>query len=833
MNETHGIQTVAAVYDRRRVTLHQSRQRITNHGAHKPPLQALMRFLAAWIFCASMAITSAHAEIAIVEGEVMVKYFPQTSGEERKAIETEWSLELLKYHSSIDVYHYHFSGSETWLVVDAIKKNASVFFAEPNYLRKRQSTPNDEFYKYQWYLPQIRWDTARGEFTGGNLVTVAVIDSGVSKAHGHLLGYLLQQGEWDFADGDADANDESGHGTMVAGIIAGNTDEGEGVAGICDNARILPIRVFDNAGFIAEGSSVDASVLISALDQARLAEAKVVNLSLGGAAYSYFESLAVEQCQAAGMLLVCAAGNGGRDGLGDNNNTTPTYPASYTSDCILSVAATDEIDALTVFSNYGSSSVDIAAPGQFIVGCDVPRFTLYEWNFDTGWEDWVSSPVEGYGWVWDNFTGEWGLSTRGSFYSYFAGYYAPNSSMFLTSPDVDLRGEVGARAEFDVSGSLGSDDYISLSFVDSTGESNFQGIICYPGWNYGSLNWDISAFDGTTGQLDLFFKADVFGWGTYSSGIFTFENIRVTVLDQSAWAADSIWYSQGTSFSAPVVSGVAAALFSQAPNLTAAQVKNLILTTARPVSGLNGKLLYPAVVDYTAALRAAKALAPSTDPTPSLEYLDEVIGTWKGTQTVYVSGFKVTGNFTTTYARHGQRGLYITTKVEIPGQPAVEGFQYLYDNGQTSGGFLPGTQPNANFSFIGSGVSQNRTMNLTITANLNGDIYSQQSQSSLIDKNTLNVFSTTSRGDKALGTALRVASPTPTPTAPPPQQNGGGGGGGGAPAPSGGGGSAQVQKSKKGGGKSSAKKSSSGSSKKSAASKSSGSKKSGGKKKKK
>ena len=797
----------------------------------KYPLRASLLALFLLLF-ALQALPSARAEVAIVEGEVMVKYFSQTSNEERKATETEWNLELVKYHSSIDAYHYRFSGPDTWLVIDSIKKSHLVFFAEPNYLRNRQSTPNDEFYKYQWYLPQIRWDTARDEFTGRNLVTVAVIDSGVSKAHGHLLGYLLQQGEWDFADGDADANDESGHGTMVAGIITGNTGEGEGVAGICNNARILPIRVFDNAGFIAEGSSVDASVLISALDQARLAGAKVVNLSLGGAAYSYFESLAVDQCQAAGMLLVCAAGNGGRDGLGDNNNTTPTYPASYSSDCILSVAATDEIDALTVFSNYGNSSVDIAAPGQFIVGCDVPRFTLYEWDFNSGWEGWQSYPVSGYGWVWDNFTGEWGLSTRGSFYSYLAGYYAPNSSMFLTSPDVDLRGEVGARAEFDVSGSLGSDDYISLAFVDSTSKSNFQGIICYPGWNYGSLNWDISAFDGTIGQLDLFFKADLFGWGTYSSGIFTFENIRVTVLDQSAWAADSIWYSQGTSFSAPVVSGVAAALLSQAPNLTAAQVKNLILTSGRPVSSLNGKLLYPAVVDYTAALRAAKASAPSSDPAPSLEYLDEVIGTWNGTQTVYVSGIKVAGNFTTTYARHGERGLYITTKVEIPGQPAVEGFQYLYDNGQTSGGFLPETQPGANFSFSGSWVSQNRTMNLTITANLNGDLYSQQSQSSLVDKNTLNIFSTTSRGDKALGTALKVAAPTPTPFVPSPAPSSGGDG---AVAASGGGGG-KVQKPKKGAkGKSpaKAKKSSGAASKKPTASKSSGSKKSSGKKKKK
>jgi subtilisin family serine protease len=793
---------VEAVYKGRKSTISSSAitancQRLCGH---RPPLQGLVKFLVALALFTSLAIPSALAEIAIVEGEVLVKYLPDSQVEERKAIESQWSLELVKHHSSIDVYHYRFSGFDTWLVLDSIKKNASVFFAEPNYLRKRQSMPNDPFYEFQWYLPQIGWDTARGEFTGRAPVTVAVIDSGVSKAHSHLLGYLLQQGEWDFADGDADANDESGHGTMVAGIIAGNTDDGVGVAGICENVRILPIRVFDNAGFIAEGSAVDASVLIDALGQARAAGAKVMNLSLGGSAFSYFEFLAVEQCRAAGILLVCAAGNGGLDGFGDNNDISPTYPASYSSDCILSVAATDESDALTSFSNFGASSVDIAAPGQFIVGCDVPRLTLVEWNFNSGWQGWRSIPLRGYGWVWDNFTGEWGLSTRGPYSLYFAGYYASNSEMFLTSPLFDLRGQSGARAEFDVSGSLGVDDFISLSFLDFSGDSKFQGILCYPGWNYGSLNWDISAFDGTFGQLDLFFKADLFGLGMFSSGIFTFENIRITVLDQSSWASDSIWYSQGTSFSAPIVSGVAATLFSQSPNLTAAQVKNLILTTARPVAGLNGKLLKPAVVDYGSALRAAKALSSSPEPTPPLQFLSEALGTWKGSQTVYFGGTKLTANLTFTTQRHGSSGLYTTSKVEFPGQPATEGFQYFHDDGRTDGGFLPGSQSGVDFSFYGTWVAENRTVQQSISANLNGEHYTQEIQYILVDTNTLNIFSTNSLGARVLGTALKSvdSTPSPNPVSPPPQPPASGG----AAAPIAGGGSPQAQKPKKGGSKS-------------------------------
>lgn len=714
-------------------------------------LKALILLL---LLAGFFGISDARAEIAVVDGEVLVRFVDGTSETARLAFESEQGLVRVRHLASIDVYHYTFQGVDIWTKLSKIRASGLVFFAEPNYLRNRLSAPNDRFYEFQWYLPNIRWDQARSEMTGGSLVTVAVIDSGVSKAHSHLLGYLLQQGEWDFAGGDADANDESGHGTMVAGIITGNTDEGEGVAGICPTARILPIRVFDNAGFLAEGSAVDASVLIQALDQARLAGAKIANMSLGGGAYSYFEWLALKKCQDAGMLVVCAAGNGGRDGLGDNNDSSPIYPASYNLDCIISVAATDESDRLSIFSNHGASSVDVAAPGEFIVGCDVPRSTLYEWNFNTGWEGWQSYAVSGYGWVWDNFTGEWGLSTRESLFSYFAGYYAANSSMFLTSPVLDLRGKVGSRVEFDVSGSLGFDDYISLSFLDSSENSNFLGIIAYPGWSYGPLNRDISAFDGTTGQIKLFFKADHYGWGTYSSGIFTFQNIRVTVLDQSSWAVDSVWYAQGTSFSAPIVSGIAAALFSQAPSLTAAQVKNLILTTARPVSELNGKLLYPAVVDYAAALRAAKALEPNPMPTEPLDYLNEILGTWGGVHSIYYNGQKIVAALTITNEKYQSNGFVQKTNVWIPNQPNTESVQYFSDNGQVSGsasrlGSIVATY-NGTWSLSGREITQN------LTANISGLNHSQVIRSIFVDSGTLNVFSTTSYGAKILGTTLKV-----------------------------------------------------------------------------
>jgi hypothetical protein len=109
----------------------------------KHSLRALLFGLVLTLF-ALQAMPSARAEIAIVQGEVMVKYLPQTSDEERKATETKWNLELVKYHSSIDAYHYRFSGPDTWLVIDSIKKSHLVFFAEPNYLRNRQSIPSKQ-----------------------------------------------------------------------------------------------------------------------------------------------------------------------------------------------------------------------------------------------------------------------------------------------------------------------------------------------------------------------------------------------------------------------------------------------------------------------------------------------------------------------------------------------------------------------------------------------------------------------------------------------------------------------------------------------------------------
>jgi hypothetical protein len=118
---------------------------------------------------------------------------------------------------------------------------------------------------------------------------------------------------------------------------------------------LAALRVLDDEG------SGEVSDVIEAYGYARQKGLRIVNASLGGSQYSPSEYAAI--AAAPQTLFVVAAGNGGSDKVGDNNDVTPTYPCAYNLPNIICVAATDPHDALASFSNYGSTAVDLAAPG--------------------------------------------------------------------------------------------------------------------------------------------------------------------------------------------------------------------------------------------------------------------------------------------------------------------------------------------------------------------------------------------------------------------------------------------------------------------------------------
>ncbi|WP_238335120.1 S8 family serine peptidase [Kribbella amoyensis] len=235
---------------------------------------------------------------------------------------------------------------------DLLKKlraEPSVELASLNYVRKAAATPNDEYYRVdQGYLSTIRmpqaWDLSK---TAG-AQTVAVLDTGVDGGHPELSGRVYTG--YNAFNGSTNANDDRGHGTMVAGIIAANTNNARGIAGVAWNAKILPVKVLDDHG---RGS--DSSV-VAGINWAASHGARVINMSLGGASYNAVMHDAVKKAVAKGIVVVASSGN--------DYDSTPNYPAAFPE--TISVGATDNNGALTTFSSWGDT-VDIAAPGWNIL----------------------------------------------------------------------------------------------------------------------------------------------------------------------------------------------------------------------------------------------------------------------------------------------------------------------------------------------------------------------------------------------------------------------------------------------------------------------------------
>ena len=212
-------------------------------------------------------------------------------------------------------------------------------------------TPNDPKLGDQYGLYNIlaldAWDIT----TGSSSVKVGVIDSGIS-AHTDLNANLTTG--WDFYHNNSITTDDAvGHGTHVAGIIGAVGNNNRGISGVCWNVSLVPLQVIDRTGNIEE------SCIISAINYATNHDVPIINCSIAGYGYSYGEKIAIQNYPG---LFVCGAGNDS-----SNNDTKPSYPNSYTLDNIVSVAATNRYDALWEDSNYGATSVDITAPGDFIL----------------------------------------------------------------------------------------------------------------------------------------------------------------------------------------------------------------------------------------------------------------------------------------------------------------------------------------------------------------------------------------------------------------------------------------------------------------------------------
>jgi len=331
-----------------------------------------------------------------VPNEVIVKFKQNTDA---KTSRDKYSLQKVKNFSSTGGELLKTpQGVSVDTVINALKADNTVEYAQPNYKYYKSDIPNDPKFGDMWGLQNTgqsilnvpgmsgidinapgAWDVTKGK----NTVIVADIDTGDDISHPDLKeqiwtnpgeipgngidddhnGFIDDVNGWDFYHGDKtlfdpgdinpdDNSPSDSHGTHTAGTIAAAMNNSVGVVGIAPNVKVMPVKFLGPDG----GTTAMA---ISAIEYAASNGAKIANNSWGGGSY---DQALEDAITASKMLFVAAAGNDG-----NNNDINPVYPASYDCSNILSVAAVDNSGNLASFSNYGANSVDVAAPGVSVL----------------------------------------------------------------------------------------------------------------------------------------------------------------------------------------------------------------------------------------------------------------------------------------------------------------------------------------------------------------------------------------------------------------------------------------------------------------------------------
>jgi thermitase len=272
------------------------------------------------------------------------------------------------------------SGKATDALLKALKRHPDVAYAEPDFLQFASAdvVPNDPFYPRDWAVvdgPDDHDIDAPATWgTRTSCAKVAILDTGIDTDHPDLKanvyksddkpnngkdddknGYVDDTYGYNAIKGKGSGEDDNGHGSHVSGIVAGRGNNGVGVAGICWSAQLVAVKFMNSKG---KGSTSDA---IEGIDYAVKKGIKIINGSFECTEKSSSLKDAVEHAQDKNVLLVVAAGNDSQ-----NIDKDPVYPAAYGESNILTVAASTDTDTLASFSNFGSTAVDVAAPGDRI-----------------------------------------------------------------------------------------------------------------------------------------------------------------------------------------------------------------------------------------------------------------------------------------------------------------------------------------------------------------------------------------------------------------------------------------------------------------------------------
>jgi subtilisin family serine protease len=587
-------------------------------------------------------------------------------------------------------------------------KDPEVEIVEPNYVRYITSTviPDDTYFATQWGLhntgqaifdpvnpgtqdvllndhsfassatgtsgADIRAAEAWSLTTGSSSIVVAVVDTGVDYYHSSLSaniwsnpgetcsgggdgdgdGYANDCRGWNFVNDNNDPMDFAGHGTHCAGIIGARSNDGKGTAGVNWNVSIMPVKAFNSLGF-GLGSDI-----IAGINYATMKHANIINASFGGDDNSALELQAIQAFIASGGIFVAAAGNSAQ-----NVDVTPTYPAAWsaTTPGIITVAATYMDDSLAFFSNYGTSSVQVAAPGvdimstytiptgqaqnpgnYFWLGPVWPGGVPYgnsgmsiPWSFGGTNNHWSYPPPT------QQKNGQTYYTYGSSLYSNCSGYtgnpqnvctpvnYTANTDSYAVSGKIDLSGKYACTLGLLTTAvDLAPGDAFNIWLSsDNTNWALAQVLTLSDGYAIDASNYD-------NGQL--YVKLELVA-GPSSPGAAGVQNARLYILYTTPpFTGDNYQFDHGTSMAAPFVAGLAALVKAQAPALTNTQVIQIINETVDQNPGLPP---YVATGGRVNAYRAVGSASLDIPSSLSGNFLSGAISlTWtqiRGTTTGY------------------------------------------------------------------------------------------------------------------------------------------------------------------------------------------------------
>jgi uncharacterized delta-60 repeat protein len=544
-----------------------------------------------------------------------------------------------------------------------LEARPEVLYAEPNFIRYVQATPNDPQFGDMWGLHNTgqtvngtpgtadadidaleAWDTE----TGSSDVVVAVLDTGLAYDHPDLAanvwanpaetgggkednevddvpinGFVDDHRGWDFANDDNDPRDGNNHGTHVAGTIGAQGNNATGVTGVNWDVTIMPVQICGVKGQCLSSDTIDGIVYAGDMG------AHVANMSVGDINFSQAERDAI--AAAPDTLFVVAAGN-----ETVNNDVLPQYPCNHPLDNIVCVGASTNTDTLADFSNFGDS-VDLVAPGEDVRSTVASYEEIFFDDFEgaVNWD--YNETGSGADSTWERTNEVTPASGSESITDSEGGSYAFNSNAIVQLlSSLDLSEPAGGAGVASAGGILGQAktrtecrmDYALKAVIESDIDSlrveaansatgpwtlldSWDGVIGGPlPGGFGLATSDLGPFEG---DAVVFLRFRLVSNGTNNFDGAYVDDVRV-MCPSSDYSGTEYEFLSGTSMATPHVAGAAALLKAKEPDASPGQIKEAILSTVDVVPAFVDKTVTGGRLNVNAALAA---IGTKEEPPPS------------------------------------------------------------------------------------------------------------------------------------------------------------------------------------------------------------------------